>query len=72
MEKRIQKDSWLRKIRTLAVVGVMAVVGAGSAWGQDGATITKALNNTANDAETGVHIKKEIIYFILYLEVLIV
>ena len=62
MEKRIQKDSWLRKIRTLAVVGVMAVVGGGSAWGQNGATITKALNNTANDATTGVHIKKEIIY----------
>ena len=62
MEKRIQKDSWLRKIWTLAVVGVMAVVGAGDAWGQDGATITKASNNTANDAETGVHIKKEIIY----------
>ena len=35
MEKRIQKDSWLRKIRTLAVVGVMAVAGAGSAWGAD-------------------------------------
>lgn len=35
MEKRIQKDSWLRKIRTLVVVGVMAVVGAGSAWGAD-------------------------------------
>ena len=34
MEKKIQKDSWLRKIWTLAVVGVMAVVGAGSAWGQ--------------------------------------
>ena len=34
MEKRIQKDSWLRKIWTLAVVGVMAAVGAGSAWGQ--------------------------------------
>ena len=34
MEKRIQKDSWLRKIRTLAVVGVMAVAGAGEAWGQ--------------------------------------
>ena len=34
MEKRIQKDSWLRKIWTLAVVGVMAVAGAGSAWGQ--------------------------------------
>lgn len=31
-------------------------------WGQDGATITKASNNTSNDAETGVHIKKEIIY----------
>ena len=35
MEKRIQKDSWLRKIWTLAVVGVMAVAGAGSAWGAD-------------------------------------
>lgn len=35
MEKKIQKDSWLRKIRTLAVVGVMTVVGAGSAWGAD-------------------------------------
>ena len=34
MEKKIQKDSWLRKIWTLAVVGVMTVVGAGSAWGQ--------------------------------------
>ena len=62
MEERMQKNSWLRKIRTLAVVGVMTIVGAGSAWGQDGATITKASNNTANDAETGVHIKKEIIY----------
>lgn len=31
-------------------------------WGQNGATITKASNNTSNDAETGVHIKKEIIY----------
>lgn len=31
-------------------------------WGQDGATITKASNNTSNDAETGVHIKEEIIY----------
>lgn len=35
MEKKIQKDSWLRKIWTLAVVGVMAVAGAGSAWGAD-------------------------------------
>ena len=35
MEKRIQKDSWLRKIWTLAVVGVMAIGGAGSAWGTD-------------------------------------
>ena len=34
MEKRIQKDSWLRKIWTLAVVGVVAVAGAGDAWGQ--------------------------------------
>ena len=34
MEKRIQKDSWLRKIWTLAVAGVMTIVGAGSAWGQ--------------------------------------
>ena len=34
MEKRIQKDSWLRKIRTLAVAVVMAVAGAGDAWGQ--------------------------------------
>ena len=56
MEKRIQKDSWLRKIWTLAVAGVMAVVGAGSAWGQDGATIKKAPNTDI------VHTKTEIIY----------
>ena len=35
MEERMQKNSWLRKIRTLAVVGVVAVAGAGSAWGAD-------------------------------------
>ena len=34
MEKRIQKDSWLRKIWTLAVAVVMTIAGAGSAWGQ--------------------------------------
>ena len=62
MEKKIQKDSWLRKIWTLAVVGVMAMVGAGSAWGQNGATIVKSSNNTSNDASTGVHIKTETIY----------
>ena len=56
MEKRIQKDSWLRKIWTLAVVGVMAVVGAGSAWGQDGATITKASNTNT------VHTRTQTIY----------
>lgn len=56
MEKKIQKDSWLKKIYVLAVAGVMAMVGAGSAWGQEGATIKKAPN-------TGiVHTKTEIIY----------
>ena len=54
MEKRIQKDSWLRKIWTLAVVGVMAVVGAGSAWGQT--TINPASNRNT------VHTRTEIIY----------
>ena len=54
MEKRIQKDSWLRKIRTLAVVGVMAAVGAGSVWGQT--TINPASNRNT------VHTRTEIIY----------
>ena len=44
MEKRIQKDSWLRKIWTLAVVGVMAVAGAGSAWGQTAITLRNQTN----------------------------
>lgn len=54
MEKKIQKDSWLRKIRTLAVVGVMTIAGAGSAWGQT--TINPALNRNT------VHTRTEIIY----------
>ena len=54
MEKRIQKDSWLRKIWTLAVVGVMTIVGAGSAWGQT--TINPASNRNT------VHTRTEIIY----------
>ena len=56
MEKKIQKDSWLRKIWTLAVVGVMAAAGAGSAWGQNGATINKAPNTTT------VHTRTQTIY----------
>ena len=44
MEKKIQKDSWLRKIWTLAVVGVMAVAGAGSAWGQTAITLRNQTN----------------------------
>lgn len=44
MEKRIQKDSWLRKIRTLAVVGVMTIAGAGSAWGQTAITLRNQTN----------------------------
>ena len=59
MEKRIQKDSWLRKIRTLAVVGVMAVVGAGSAWGQDASNPTVIV---PADNRTTVHTRTEIIY----------
>lgn len=59
MEKKIQKDSWLRKIWTLAVVGVMAVVGAGSAWGQDASNPTVIV---PADNRTTVHTRTEIIY----------
>ena len=51
MEKKIQKDSWLRKIRTLAVVGVMAVVGAGSAWGQSYTILYKNESRQTNIPE---------------------
>ena len=44
MEKKIQKDSWLRKIWTLAVVGVMAAVGAGDAWGQTAIKLREQTN----------------------------
>ena len=51
MEERMQKDSWLRKIRTLAVVGVMAVVGAGSAWGQSYTILYKNESRQTNIPE---------------------
>ena len=59
MEKKIQKDSWLRKIQTLAVAGVVAVVGAGSAWGQDASNPTVIV--AADNRET-VHTRTDTIY----------
>ena len=54
MEERMQKNSWLRKIRTLAVAVVMTIAGAGSAWGQT--TIIPASNRNT------VHTRTEVIY----------
>ena len=58
MKRIIQKDSWLRKIRTLAVVGVVAVVGAGSAWGltdKSGITISPNIPEAYGQRETVVY-----------------
>ena len=62
MEKRIQQYHWLKKIRLLLLAGAMLVGGMEMSWGQNGAQIVKASNNTPDDSNSGVHIKREVIY----------